>query len=67
MLSDSTPIIPDNTFAHRVKNLIGGCPELDEETVNNYFQIIGTSWNRVGVLLVRLPAFDLPVVQLSPN
>ena len=27
-------------------------PELDEETVNNNFHIIGTSWNIVGVTLV---------------
>ena len=30
MISDITYIIPDNTFAHRVKNLMERCPELDE-------------------------------------
>ena len=42
---------------------MGGCPELDEETVNKYFHIIGTLWNIVGIPLVREPAFDIPIVQ----
>ena len=65
IISYSKPIIPDNKFSHHVKNLIRRCPELDEETVNNYFHIIGTLWNIVGVPLVREPAFDIPIVQFS--
>ena len=63
LILESTLIIPDNALDHCVKNLMGKLPELDEETVNNYLQIIKTSWNRVGVPLVREPAFDIPIVQ----
>ena len=61
MLSESTPIIPDNKFSYRVKNLMGRRPQLDEDTVNNYFKIIGTLQNIVDVTFVIEPAFDIPI------
>ena len=67
MISESTSIITDNTFSHCVKKLMGRCPELDEETVNKYFQIFGTSWNRVGVQLVKETAFDPLIVHFLSN
>ena len=67
VLSYSTPIIPDNTCANFVKNIMGRSPNLDEETFNNYFQIVGTLWNRVGVPLVREPAFDIHIVIFWSN
>ena len=67
IISESKPIILDNTFSHSLINLMGRCPNFDEETVNNSFHIIETLWNRVGVPLVRELAFYLPIVQFLPN